>query len=235
MWNWLTGSLFGSGSSQAGEIHNEHEQHVEDEDQDQMNHSANPVSVANDFTPVCEAAQGSLNLYQIEEDMFIPVVKLGYISLLEPRDVDSFNSKSLRIVFFSRVLGVFQVSSQEGNVMARMEIKSDSQIKFDKTRHSIVWAVVSNDGSFHSLEFVFENADAEIEFKKLLAIKIFEASRQESFKNAVENVRSGPFALYADLRFIRRPIKIGSLMHMKLILKEILPKMVFWFLFKSGF
>jgi hypothetical protein len=125
------------------------------------------------------------------------------------------------------VKGVFQVTSQEGNVMARMEIKSDSQIKFDKSRHSIVWAVVSSDGSFHSLEFVFESPDEEIEFKKLLAIKIFEASRQEAFKTAIESV-SSTMRMNILIIIYRRQIKTGLLMLTNQRLEEVhLTKVIF--------
>jgi hypothetical protein len=84
MWNWLTGNWFGSSPAS------------ESTDEDKVEHNAG-VGVENDLSPVCEAVGGSLNLYQIEEDMFIPVVKRGRIQLLEPNDTDSF---SCRIYIF---------------------------------------------------------------------------------------------------------------------------------------
>lgn len=95
--------------------------------------------------------------------------------------------------------------------MVRVEIKSDSQIKFDKARHSIVWTCASIDAqteTFHTFEFVFGNAANEINFKKLIAIKIFEASRQESFEEVIESVTTNLYLLIFTFLF-RRPIKIG--------------------------
>jgi hypothetical protein len=85
--------------------------------------------------------------------------------------------------------------------MVRLEIKSDSQIKFDKARHSLVWTCASIEDAqtetFHTFEFVFNNTSDEMNFKKTLAIKIFEASRQESFEEVIESVTDKDWVIHA--------------------------------------
>jgi hypothetical protein len=81
---------------------------------------------------------------------------------------------------------VIEICTENGQCLLRVNVSNDRQISFDKKRHSCMW----NEFDFveqtvHSFEFVFHNQLNESDFKKLLAIKMFESSREERFEDAV--------------------------------------------------
>lgn len=80
---------------------------------------------------------------------------------------------------------VLAILSSSKNLLLQIELTEEAQLKFEKQRHSIMWTIFDESSSIHSLEFVFDDPDLEIEFKKIVAVKIFEASRREMFADVV--------------------------------------------------
>ncbi len=97
MWSYLTGGWLGGKQSNEREQKYNEEEEVDDVGEPQQQENAN---WRDDFVNSCEPVQGALNLYQVEEDMFVSLLKNCTILLLEPKVRDTYNSNVLTSFMF---------------------------------------------------------------------------------------------------------------------------------------
>jgi hypothetical protein len=102
-----------------------------------------------------ERVKGSLKRYEVEEGGYFTFLRDAYISFIESKEDNS---------------SICKISSSNGGIFAKMEITVESDIKFDSSRHSILWKSVSFDREVNSFEFVFDSRDSEKRFKTQLAL-----------------------------------------------------------------
>eukprot|EP00474_Spongospora_subterranea_P008741 CRZ09199.1 hypothetical protein [Spongospora subterranea] len=122
-------------------------------------------------------ASGSLTKYSEETGLFSTVLEVAYVHITPT--VDPLKSFA----------NTFSVYDEHGHVQVTQNLDHGMQIQFNKKDHSMVWILPMGDeldDELVTLGFTFDDPITEDSFKLLIATKLYESSRQESFVKTVK-------------------------------------------------
>mmetsp|Transcript_5382 Transcript_5382/g.9006 ORF Transcript_5382/g.9006 Transcript_5382/m.9006 type:complete len:652 (-) Transcript_5382:187-2142(-) len=148
--------------------------HQEEDEQEVKQHS-NTGGVAHQYVPrnVYASAKGELWKFNPKREEFKLLVDEVQALVIE-HDSDDFVSS-------------FQIIRKSGDLLFSETICNDLQIQYNKSNHSMVFAMYNaGKDRLEILSFIFTDDAKEEEFKMAIAIKLYETNRQESFERLLK-------------------------------------------------
>eukprot|EP01084_Bolivina_argentea_P272130 463242_1 len=158
--------LYGGGQE---EDENENE-NDNDKNEEQKVESVVSRNKAQQYTPknLYASAKGQLWKFNAKREEFKILVKEVEAMVIDHDSSDYLSS--------------FQIIGKNGQLLFSETISNELQIQYNKQNHSMVFAMYNESKDrLEILSFIFDDIGREEEFKMAIAIKLYEANRQESF------------------------------------------------------
>jgi len=140
------------------------------QEQKENNTSRNAVVNAQQYDPrsVYASAKGDLYKFNPKREEFKVLVNHVEALIIE-HDSDDF-------------VASFQIIRKNGQLLFSETISNELQIQYNKSNHSMVFAMYNEEKDrLEILSFIFNEESEEEAFKMAVAIKLYETNRQESF------------------------------------------------------